>query len=662
MRSTALHPKQQSAEHDFIIVGSGAGGGPLAANLAKNGFHVLVLEAGGWDAPEVAQVPAFHPHASEHPDLSWEFFVKHYANPKEADSKWDTEKNGIFYPRAATVGGCTLHNAMITMCGPSGDWDEIAKITNDDSWRGERMRTYFERLEHCDYLNGSFFKRVWNKIRYLFGIAHHASSGRHGFRGWLHTNVADPKLGMKDDQLVRALLSALVATLIDQGVSVIATIESFLRDLFGDEVKARFDPNDWETMKRRQEGVMLVPIAVRNGQRNSPRDYLIQMQKERPECLTIWTEKLVTQIIFDRESSEAGEPTAIGVQFLQGKHLYKAHLELGSSTGVPDEVYCRREVILCGGAYNTPQLLKLSGIGPREELEKFQIPVRVELPGVGRNLQDRYEIGVISEVKEDFVLLKNLAMCEPARRQQPDPALKEWREKKTGLYTTNAVVVGILKKSRPDLPAPDLFVFALPGFFKGYYKGYSKNRADPGLATKHNLLTWLVMKAHTKNRAGTVMLRSSEPLDTPEINFHYFYEGTDRDENEDLDAITEGFKFIRTINQIATDRGVVKGEIWPGREQVHDDAAIRDFITREAWGHHASCSCPIGSDGDPLAVLDSRFRVRGLRNLRVVDASVFPRIPGTFIVTNVYMISEKASDVIAEDNRNLEAESVVSGS
>jgi len=458
---------------------------------------------------------------------------------------------------------------------------------------------------------------------------------------------------MKDGQLVEEILSALDATLIDQGIAAIAKIKSFLADVLGDKVMARFDPNDWETMQQRLEGVMLVPVAVRDGQRNSPRDYLMQVQKEHPERLTIWTETLATEIIFDREPGAAGEPTAIGVRFLQGKHLYKAHPKTSSSGGTPGEVYCKREVILCGGAYNTPQLLKLSGIGPRAELEKFQIPVRVELPGVGTNLQDRYEIGVISEVKEDFVLLENLAMCEPAREQQPDPALKEWREKKTGLYTANAVVVGILKKSRPELPAPDLFVFALPGFFKGYYRGYSKDRADPELATKHNLLTWLVMKAHTKNRAGTVMLRSSDPLDTPEINFHYFYEGTDRDESEDLDAIIEGFKFIRTINQIATDRGVVKGEIWPGREQVHDEAAIRGFITREAWGHHASCSCPIGADGDPMAVLDSRFRVRGVRNLRVVDASVFPRIPGLFIVTNVYMISEKASDVIAEDNRDL---------
>jgi choline dehydrogenase len=647
MNNTALHPQQKTAEHDFIIVGSGAGGGPLACNLAKRGFRVLVLEAGGWDTPEVAEVPAFHAHASEHPDLSWEFFVKHYANPKDRDSKWDNQRNGIFYPRAATIGGCTVHNAMITFCGPSNDWDEIARITSDHSWEGDRMRRYFERLEHCDYLHESFLEKLWEKIRRIFGTVPQANPGRHGFHGWLHTNVADPRLGIEDDQLVQQILSALDATLIDQGVGAIGRIESFLVDLFKGKIKARFDPNNWETMKQRPEGVMLIPIAVRNGQRNSPRDYLSQVQKECPDRLTIWPETLATAIIFDYA---AGKPNAIGVRFFQGKHLYRAHPEPSSASATPGEVYCKREVILCGGAYNTPQLLKLSGIGPRLELERFQIPVHVDLPGVGMNLQDRYEIGVISEVKKDFVLLKSLSMGEPAPGQEPDPALREWREKKTGLYTSNAVVLGILKKSRPDLSVPDLFIFAVPGFFKGYYKGYSKDRADPNLASKHNILTWLVMKAHTKNRGGTVTLRSADPRDMPEINFHYFYEGTDS-QGEDLDAITEGFNFIRKINRIAMSRGVVKRQVWPDPEDnVRDDASIRDFIAREAWGHHASCSCPMGADSDPMAVLDSRFRVRGVKNLRVVDASVFPRIPGLFIVTNVYMISEKASDVIVEDS------------
>ncbi len=442
------------------------------------------------------------------------------------------KENGIFYPRAATVGGCTIHNAMVTLCGPSGDWDEIASLTNDDSWSGERMRSYFERLEHCHYVRDSPLEKIWNKIRGVFGFGPAANPGRHGFDGWLHTTVADPKLGLGDRQLSEEILCALAATLIDQGLGAVATIESFVSDLFGHQIKARFDPNDWETMKRRPEGIMLVPIAVRDGQRSSPRDYLREVQEQHSERLTIQTETLVTEIIFDREAGATGEPVAIGARFLRGKHLYKAHPEPSNSHGTSDEVFCRREVILCGGAYNTPQLLKLSGIGPRAELEKFQIPVRVDLPGVGTNLQDRYEIGIISEVNKDFDILKGLAMGVPAPGQPPDPALKEWRENKTGLYTTNAMVIGILKKSRPDLPAADLFIFAVPGYFKGYYKGYSEDRANPDLATKHNILTWLVMKAHTKNRAGTVKLRSANPLDVPEINFHYFYEGTDRDEGE----------------------------------------------------------------------------------------------------------------------------------
>ena len=116
-----------------------------------------------------------------------------------------------------------------------------------------------------------------------------------------------------------------------------------------------------------------------------------------------------------------------------------------------------------------------------------------------------------------------------------------------------------------------------------------------------------------------------------------------------MDAMVEGVKFVREINRRATALGALKREVWPSPD-VADDQALRAFIAREAWGHHASCSCPIGAHGDPMAVLDSRFRVRGVRSLRVVDASVFPRIPGVFIVTNIYMVSEKASDVIAYDN------------
>ncbi len=106
----------------------------------------------------------------------------------------------------------------------------------------------------------------------------------------------------------------------------------------------------------------------------------------------------------------------------------------------------------------------------------------------------------------------------------------------------------------------------------------------------------------------------------------------------------DGVNFVREMNKTL---GVCK-ELIPG-DEYRDERKLREFVQNEAWGHHASCTNKIGIDRDPMAVLDSRFRVRGTERLRVVDASVFPRIPGYFIVSAVYMISEKASDVIRED-------------
>jgi choline dehydrogenase len=158
------------------------------------------------------------------------------------------------------------------------------------------------------------------------------------------------------------------------------------------------------------------------------------------------------------------------------------------------------------------------------------------------------------------------------------------------------------------------------------------------------VFTWAILMAHTTNTAGTVTLRSRDPRDTPAIDFRYFDEGSPGGD-EDLDAVVWGIRFVR---RMAHRSEMTAAELVPG-DAVGTHEELREFVRTHAWGHHASCTCKIGRDDDPTAVLDGRFRVRGTRNLRVVDASVFPRIPGYFIVTPTYMISETASDAVLAD-------------
>jgi choline dehydrogenase len=156
----------------------------------------------------------------------------------------------------------------------------------------------------------------------------------------------------------------------------------------------------------------------------------------------------------------------------------------------------------------------------------------------------------------------------------------------------------------------------------------------------------VVLKAHTNNRSGEVTLRSADPREPPLVNFRYFEEGSDTT-GEDLRAVVTGLRFVRTMTVELKRRGVIAEEELPG-EGVQSDEQLADYARNNAWGHHASCSCAIGPR-ESNGVLDSHLRVHGTERLRVVDASVFPRIPGFFIASATYMIGEKAADMILAD-------------
>jgi choline dehydrogenase len=611
---------ESKSDYEYIVVGSGAGGGTVAARLAEAGCKVLLLEAGcdpldmqGKDTagrerlPEDYNVPAFHPFATENSAMSWQFFVRHYASEEQQkkDPKYTPQEKGVFYPRAGMLGGCTGHNAMITVYPHNEDWDYIASLTGDSSWKAENMRKYFQRLENCHH-------RLWI-YRWLAKLG--INFTRHGWNGWLQTEVSFPKTALGDKSLLQTILKSAHTALDEVG-------QPFKRVWW--LLKGQADPNDWRLVRQNSVGVRYAPLATHDHQRNGTRDRLLAVAKKHPDNLKIELDALVTKVLFDDDNR------AVGVEYLKGARLYQAHPNPSKAPGEKKTAHASREVILSGGAFNTPQLLMLSGVGPREVLEKHGIPVRVDLPGVGANLQDRYEVGVVNRMK--FLNWEVLKGCTYAKG---DPQYTQWYGSRSGVDTSNGAVLAVIKRADPRRLLPDLFCFAVLGEFRGYFPGYSK------LILQLNYLTWAILKAHTNNFAGRVTLRSADPRERPEINFHYFAEGND-ETGADLDAVVDGIKFVRTMTKQIGDH--IAEETLPGKK-AQSDEELREYVKNQAWGHHASCTCAIGPRGKN-GVLNGDFEVHGTKGLRVVDASVFPKIPGFFIVTPVYMIGEKAADVI----------------
>jgi choline dehydrogenase-like flavoprotein len=368
--------------------------------------------------------------------------------------------------------------------------------------------------------------------------------------------------------------------------------------------KGHADPNAWQRVSCADQGLFYTPLTTADGSRIGTRERLLDVARRFPLCIEL--DAHATQVIFDGDR-------AVGVAYLKGKRLYRAFKGPGVAAGEARMALARREIILSAGTFNTPQLLMLSGVGPKQELERHGIEPVHPLDGVGANLQDRYEVGLVYQVKADWGLLDRSTF------DRDDPQCREWTAKRCGVYTSNGALLAVIRRSLPSCPVPDLFCFALLGEFRGYEPNYSRK-----LTEHHDRLTWAVLKGHTNNRGGRVRLRSADPLDTPDVDFSYFEEGSVMN------------KLIQT--------GAVQEEVEP-RVGGLSDEALAEFVRANAWGHHASSTCPIGH-GDTGGVVDSNFRVHGCQGLRVVDASVFPRIPGLFIVSAVYMIGEKAAETI----------------
>lgn len=299
-------------------------------------------------------------------------------------------------------------------------------------------------------------------------------------------------------------------------------------------------------------------------------------------------------------------------------------------------------MIISAGAFNTPQLLKLSGIGPSAELKSFNIPVVTDLSGVGTNLQDRYESGVTSKTDTDFAATSKCTFNRPGTS---DPCLAQWQANPNdrGVYGSDGFAAAIVKKSAVSIG--DILITSssadqwhVEATTQGIQTMQSQTpNTGPGPSSKHTPAT--VPEPSPSSRQIQVICQKSTST-TLTLELPPMVANT-----RDLDAAVEGLQIARKFAADLPPVFSVNFTVFPGTAVATQDQ-MRDYVKDNVWGHHASCACPIGADNDPMAVLDRNFNVRGVDGLRVVDASVFPRIPGIFIAVPVYMISEKAADVI----------------
>jgi choline dehydrogenase-like flavoprotein len=293
------------------------------------------------------------------------------------------------------------------------------------------------------------------------------------------------------------------------------------------------------------------------------------------------------------------------------------------SGGREQTVQARRAVILSAGAFQSPQLLMLSGIGPAAELARHGIAVAHDLPGVGQNLQDHVDFTLLYRARHRHLFGYTLGAVARLPRE-----VVRWGRERTGLLTTNFAEGGGFLKTDPGLARPDIQLH----FVIGIVDDHARRRH---YATGYSLHTCVL---RPKSR-GTVGLRDADPMSPPRIDPRFL------GEDDDLEVLLRGVRIARRIMAAPPFRPLAPVELYTAG--VCDDDVLRAAIRQRADTiYHPAGTCRMGAPGDPLAVVDPTLTVRGLEGLHVVDASVMPTLVGGNTNAPVIMIAEKAADLL----------------
>ncbi len=349
-------------------------------------------------------------------------------------------------------------------------------------------------------------------------------------------------------------------------------------------------------------GFMQHTIDWKTRKRSSAVDAFLAPVMNNPK-LTIETGATVTRIRMDGDR-------VVAVDYVQGGARKTAE------AGV--------EVILAAGAYQTPKLLMISGIGPEEHLKQHGIATKLALPGVGKNLQDHYECPVVATTKGAFGYYK---------QDRGWPMIKaglQYLMFKSGPASTTGVETCAFYDPDGNNDRPTIQMFCVPTV----YLDRDVMGTDPGDGVTINSLL-LRPKAR-----GSVTLSSSDPFANPIVDTQIF------GHPDDLKLTMAGFRFARQVLAESPMRDLIDKEIFPGAEVTSDEAIAAHCKRTVKTGYHPVGTCKMGHDGDPDAVLDTKLNVRGTRGLRVIDASLMPTIVSGNTNAAVYAAAGKAADLI----------------